>query len=112
MSLFCNFLKTRKREEQTLLALLTLDAGYDIGLLGRLTIRSTDSTWEVEQELSGPPRAPTKSIKCVDTYYDEANGIYCWSFNNPVDAVKFFLELRHKEEIGIDYDFLDIGKRS
>lgn len=97
----------RRREERILYDMLTLGAGYDIGLLGHLTLRSTDQeTWEVEQEII--QGTPAKAPRCVSTYYDEASKTYCWSFDNPVDAIKFFLEIRHKEEVGIDYEFLHI----
>ncbi len=74
-------------ERETLLALMSLPTGYDVGLFGTLCLRTTD-----------------QGVYCVSR--DEKDAWNCWerTFATPAEAVDFFLEARHKLKVGNEYE--------
>lgn len=71
-------------EREVLLAMMSLPTGYDVGLFGTLELRSTD-----------------QGVFCVAGELDEEK-----TFTDPVEAVDYFLGLRHRYKLGGDYELL------
>lgn len=84
-------MKDVEAEIKLLLEIIKHPAGYDIGLFGVMSVRSTDQlTWEVEWE------EYSSSGQSVTTHW--------LSFDNPEDAVRKFVEMRHERELGLDIE--------
>jgi hypothetical protein len=91
-----------QKEIELLVSMLNHPAGYDLDLFGILGIRTTSDGVSVEYELHEDEEYPPGCCECSEN--ERKIAVFDFPFGSLENAVRFFVEIRHARQIGLDFE--------